>query len=367
MIYIWITQEVLNHHVGIKRTLFNLKILADLNDIPCEFLLLEAEKLNQGLVHKLSLHPDYIMSNGFKKNESKLKNGENLLKSLISLDNVYGATNIIGAPWLANSFFSAEVSTQSKPIIFLPDLIPIKYAVNSFIPYGEFSDSHVRTINFCLQDKARLMVCSSDVLDDLLELRPQKIKIRNVIVIPAGVYVQHLLNFDIRQKRIGRFNLLAINILDERKGLDQAAEMLENFSEPEGFTLIGAQRCSESKFLHFKKSLKKYKFKWIEKATSEELVAELVSANLLLFPSTDEGYGIPALEANFFGLTVLSRKELPVWRDLYFKIEIDALDKDPIFSAAQKISPVSARELSHFRVGLLQDLPKWLNSLLAKD
>jgi hypothetical protein len=366
MIYIWINQELLNHHVGVKRTLFNLKILAHVNDIPCEFLLLESEKLNKGLVHKLHLHPDYIMNNGFKKNDNKFKNGESLLKSLISLDNVYGATNVIGAPWLANSFFSAEVSTQFKPIIFLPDLIPIKYAVNSLIPYGEFSDAHVRAIDFCHQDKARLMVCSSDVLDELLELRPQKINRRNVTVIHPGVYVQHLLNFETSQKHNGRFNLLVVNILDERKGLDQATEMLGNFSEPAGLTLIGAQRCSKSKFLSFKKSIKKYKLNWIENATSEELVAELVSADLLLFPSIDEGYGIPALEANFFGLTVLSYKRLPVWRDLYFKIEIDALDKDPIYSAAQKISPVSTRELSDFRMDLLQDLPKWFDSLLAK-
>ena len=94
--------------------------------------------------------------------------------------------------------------------------------------------------------------------------------------------------------------------------------------------IFGMPRCTEEMFDTFFASLKVKKIVYYPYLENQELIALYKKCKLLLFPSTDEGLGIPLMEAQVCGCRVVTTNKRPM-KDLAGEgsyLLTDSLDED---------------------------------------
>lgn len=114
--------------------------------------------------------------------------------------------------------------------------------------------------------------------------------------------------------------VLVVGTIEPRKGIDAvlvAAEALWSRGSDVTFTLVGSKGWIGEATLRALTDADAgpQGLRWLTGVNDEELIARYRSADLLLAPSRAEGYGLPIVEAQAFGLPVLAR-DLPVFREV---------------------------------------------------
>lgn len=111
-------------------------------------------------------------------------------------------------------------------------------------------------------------------------------------------------------------SLLLAGPLDPRKGLAQLPSFINALRlELDSVTMFGAMRCRETEALDFFRTLRIDNLVWYPQISAAALVALYGQSRLMLFPSTEEGLGIPLIEAQWMGARVVVRNKSPM-RDL---------------------------------------------------
>jgi glycosyltransferase involved in cell wall biosynthesis len=309
----WIDDNIIKNHVGIRRTIYNLALLAKRSAVSISFMLVEPDFQKKGLVREWVPETQYLTNNGFNYE------GFHLPKVIIQeLSKVDSSTQIFSSPMtFLNMDLERHNFNPSKTWLFVPDVTPVEYAITKSENFWNFASTHTEALALAKKFKLGVLTCSTQTRVDICEFIEMP---RNEIeVINPGVYVEHLENFKQmkppQQKFLQATNLLMVNILDRRKGLLRILEPLQN-SELNRITVIGPRRCTLEDVILFQKSCKSKVFKHFEGASISVMVENYSSADLMVFPSISEGYGIPALEASYFGLPLMVSEGLPVNSDL---------------------------------------------------
>lgn len=99
---------------------------------------------------------------------------------------------------------------------------------------------------------------------------------------------------------------------DVRKGLVEIPTLLAQLPNVEQVLIYGGRRCSNRQLYAFLDALGQKQIYWWPKASARQ-VAEIFSrAKLLMFPSWQEGLGLPIIEAQLCGCPVLVRDREPM-------------------------------------------------------
>jgi hypothetical protein len=359
--YIWLDESIIHDHVGIRRTIINLRNVLCGNDIKITFLLQERLMQQKGLVRKLTFSDYWLTNNGMNSMADNEIGSASLtpIFTLCQLSDLNETCHILSAPWLLQNFQEMPLIKKSSLIVFLPDLIPLRYSLEGLVEIDAWVYSHSLALEMATKNLLKLLVCSDEIATEVQNLLPNYDFSESIIVIHPGLYVEHLKVFGLDKAEGERQQILMLNILDRRKGMLKAQEYVGNLETKEEICIIGHSRCSADDLASFLKVLRNHKHKWLKSIGTEEIVREFNDSKLLLFPSQHEGYGIPAIEANFFGLPVLTFSNLPVWKDLAFKIDLDLENLAEINPTASFLRP-GIEDIQKFRSDLNEGLNKWV-------
>lgn len=211
-------------------------------------------------------------------------------------------SNVIWAsPWVFKEFLVDKQDNQ-KFYCIAYDLIPNFYALQQ--PgnkgLGKFAFEHLKSYQIFLHSFDGLLSISnktSDMLKKLFQKHEDKIYTLGTII-PAGFE-------DIEQdlsNKIERTILLA-SPLDTRKGLDIIPKYLNNL-DYDKLIIFGRPRSSYDIIDDFFRNIKNENIEWWIDADYNKQIELYKEARVLIFPSHDEGLGLPVIESLCCGTPV---------------------------------------------------------------
>ena len=128
---------------------------------------------------------------------------------------------------------------------------------------------------------------------------------------------KEITDFVVRQK-----TFLMVGTIEPRKNHTAALKafeaILENESKSDiGLLIIGMDGWNNQEFkdLYFNSKFSPEKILWIDDASDDELVWAYKNADCLLYPTYNEGFGLPMIEAAYWGLPVLCN-DIPIFHEI---------------------------------------------------
>ena len=100
---------------------------------------------------------------------------------------------------------------------------------------------------------------------------------------------------------------------DLRKGLLKIPEILNNLKDDfDVLYIYGMPRCGSKLYENFYKQIQVRNIIHYNKITSEDLIELYKKCKILFFPSTEEGLGLPIIEAQLCGCRVVTTNDIPM-------------------------------------------------------
>lgn len=311
-IFIILDDSIIECHHGVRRYLFSLA-----NSLSASF---------DVFFYKISVHDhknyfdlvvfeiDYIFNNGFNDNvkvsinelpkflatlkrqkQKELKHyinyihcGEHLPESDICL---------IGAPWIC---YKMDITNSLKTYCIGYDAIPLIYTISdhSNIALKHFANEHYLGYKKAVvKYDGILSISDKSSYEIMIFIKSDKV-FTIPVFLPVGFeFVRD--NYAVKLKTA----ILAAPF-DDRKGVDKLSEIINN-SEIEKLIIFGGIRCNVDIVELFFKKIKVNKCEWWSSVTTSKQIELYSSSNVLLFPSYNEGLGLPVLEALACGCNVM--------------------------------------------------------------
>ncbi|HTN77900.1 MAG TPA: glycosyltransferase family 4 protein, partial [Pirellulaceae bacterium] len=213
---------------------------------------------------------------------------------------------IISNPWLVD--FEHRLPAR-RVVGMLYDLVPNLYSLTSTRKPFAFAGEHQRGLSYYRDLCDSVLAISPAVADDAT--RYFHIEPERTGILPPPLRMS---NFDHKQATSPRAqNVILAAPFDPRKGLADMPAILNGAAEAiETLSIYGGVRCSKPEVIHFFESLKIKHVEWRPAATSHAVSEMFHSAKVLLFPSLNEGLGLPILEAQVCGCRVITRNRAPM-------------------------------------------------------
>lgn len=292
----------------------------------------------------ISIYNDYgilVTNNRYdaRKNKTKENIPEQRLE-FIKGDKVL----LLDSSWEFYKDFSALVDTATKAGAYcfsvVYDMFPIQYP--ELFDSATFISAFRHWHNMILQ-KTDAVVCISKTTADIViqyykqmefkRNRPLKIFYFHMGAnVPAGnMTVRNNIFQFVKKKK----TFLMVGTLEPRKGhmvVMQAFLNLIKFKKLDCQLLIIGHNGWKNNEIQHKLELPELKEKvlWVQDASDEELRWAYAHSTALIAASKDEGFGLPLIEASFFGLPIIC-SDIPIFREVtqgyadYFKA-MDAED-----------------------------------------
>jgi len=213
---------------------------------------------------------------------------------------------VIAAPWCARI---GERFPAKQVVGIVYDLIPNEKALSTReAPLLQFASQHA--IGYEYYDRHCDHVCgvsrqSAEAYDRFFHRQGSVAK-----SLPPLVPLAYHARTDCPTEREATVALASP--FDVRKGLVEIPALLAQLPNVEQVLIYGARRCSNSQLYAFLDALGQKQISWWPKASAKQ-VAEIFSrAKLLMFPSWQEGLGLPIIEAQLCGCPVMVRDREPM-------------------------------------------------------
>jgi glycosyltransferase involved in cell wall biosynthesis len=224
------------------------------------------------------------------------------------LDNLDLDTLIIGYPWLVDF---AERLPVNRQVGIVYDAIPNRYCLTENGKPFEFANQHLKGFRYYRENCELTLGISEAVTHDLVQLL--KFTPEQVSWLPPLVPTDCLVSRKTVVKRQEKTVLLA-SPLDRRKGLAVMPKLIAGLGrDVELLTMYGGVRCSPEELQAFFKALPQgLAIEWYPRATAATTERLFREAKLLLFPSHNEGLGLPIIEAQLRGCPAVTRNDRPM-------------------------------------------------------
>lgn len=128
-----------------------------------------------------------------------------------------------------------------------------------------------------------------------------------VEIIPYGAPVPSVAavrQSEVRDPKSGALRVLFVGSLGQRKGISYLFGACRKLGTSAGLTVIGARPLRECAALD--SELRREGVRWIPSCAHAQVLAEMASHDVLVFPSLFEGFGLVLLEAMAMGLPVIA-------------------------------------------------------------
>ncbi len=214
---------------------------------------------------------------------------------------------IISNPWLVDFTDRLPVPRQ---IGIVYDAIPNRYCLTEGGKPFTFASQHLNGFRYFrshCDDTLAISEASSVDLVDLMRFTPDQVG-----WLPPIVPVDCLKTTSVKTKRSN--TILLASPLDRRKGLVAMPRLVAAAGPKlEGLKMYGAVRCSPDELTTFFRELpRNLPVEWYPRATSKTTERLFREAKLTLFPSLNEGLGLPLIEAQLRGCPVVTRNARPM-------------------------------------------------------
>lgn len=191
-------------------------------------------------------------------------------------------------------------SYKTPVVATIHDLALFKF---SEIAHPQTRERHTAALNRLLQYKAHVIAVSQQTKRDLMELF--SFDDDHVHVIPEALPTESivekdtLLKFeDLKKYHVMKPYFLWVGVNEPRKNLDRIIESWRSFSKDYDLVLVGSaglQSVKPEQGIHVMNSV-----------TKVELASLYANATALVFASLYEGFGLPILEAFYYGCPVVT-------------------------------------------------------------
>ncbi len=218
-------------------------------------------------------------------------------------------------PWQAELFHSLAQRPPAfrfrQEVVTVFDIFPI---TRSSYSTPEFQRRFSRLLRQALVRAARIIVLSEYTASQITEHCPvERTRIR---VIPAGVDLPEITIapeecLRERERLTGKGNhiLLAVGVLDTRKNTINALRALKLLPENYRLVLAGGNGYGSEAIHAFIASQRlESRVRVLGYVPAEQLPVLYQAASAFLFPSLEEGFGLPLLEAMAYGLPVVASR-----------------------------------------------------------
>ena len=213
---------------------------------------------------------------------------------------------VIGAPWLVT--FDARLPAD-KVVGMVYDIIPNRYVLSRTVKPLAFASQHRRGFEHYRRHCDCILAISEPVASDYRQAF-HGVGDRTMAMPPLlPASYGDLAPVDGRRDR--RIALAAP--FDPRKGLACMPAILNAVGESlNAVSIYGKARCSSHDQRVFFESLAVEDVEWFPVASAGTVHKIFQRSKVLLFPSFDEGLGLPILEAQYCGCRVMARDRPPM-------------------------------------------------------
>ncbi|OBT15795.1 hypothetical protein A9266_21005 [Vibrio tasmaniensis] len=210
---------------------------------------------------------------------------------------------ILSVPWL--NYIDAEI--HSKPTIgIVYDMIPNDYVINNTAKPFHFASLHLAGYRY-FNNHCKKVLCISKATESRY-LEYFKEASDKTLVMPPAI-PNYLRSQCFPGSSVKEKNIILAGPFDPRKGLLYLPDLLNRVSESfDKLYIYGKQRCSDIDFETFFSNLNKEDVIWYETISSDKLSELYRNSSLLIFPSDDEGLGLPIIESQLLGCDVITTK-----------------------------------------------------------
>lgn len=213
-------------------------------------------------------------------------------------DSLYRGADLLLAP----SFFEVKMSLKIPQVVVIHDLATFLYPDQRG---QEVSDRHNRRVKLVCAQAKKIIAISESTKNDLIKiLKIDEAKIKVIYpgqtLFPTGGKLP--------QNIVPKKYILFVGTLEPRKNLKnllQAHELLSNtLKEEYPLVIVGAKGWNADKEFEQMKNMKNVKV--LGYVTDADLGELYKSAAVFAYPSLYEGFGLPVIEAQQFGVAVLT-------------------------------------------------------------
>lgn len=311
-ISIILDNSIIEQHHGVRRYLFSLaNSLSELFDVCFYKLSIHCGKCYFDLV---IFENDYLLNNGFNDDvkvsldkssyflSELIRNTSKKMKCWINLIHCgehLPTTDIclIGSPWLC---YKIDITNSATTYCIGYDAIPMIYSISdhSNISLKHFANEHYLGYKKAVTTYDGILSISDRSSYEISTF----IQSNKISTIPAFLPI----GFENVKNNVAEKSKTAILAapFDIRKGLDKLPEIINNV-EIDKLIIFGGVRCSIDDLNSFFKKIDVVNCEWWSSITTSKQIELYSSSNVLIFPSYNEGLGLPVLEALACGCNVV--------------------------------------------------------------
>ncbi len=213
---------------------------------------------------------------------------------------------IITNPWLVN--FDKRIPC-TKLLGMVYDTVPNQYVYSRTDKPFAFASQHQKGFQYYKEHCEAILAISEKAADDvgsLFKIEPSRVHALPPVLPPAYSDVAQASHARGRQ-------VILASPFDWRKGLSLMPGILNAASDTiELLSIYGGIRCTRRELAKFFHDLNVKNVEWYPNATAKVVKQLFASSKVLLFPSFDEGLGLPILEAQFCGCRTIVRNAPPM-------------------------------------------------------
>lgn len=252
---------------------------------------------------------------------------------------------IITNPWLV--VFNDRLS-QSRIIGIAYDTVPNVYTITNLNkPFG-FANLHRIGFDYYRNHCDYTLAISQKTADDLqkyFSFTHDQIRVLPPIIPSAYRNYQY-------QSRKKEYQVILASPFDPRKGLARMPKLIHGaIDHIQSLAIYGNIRCSEELVRNFFMNLpKNLMITWYLQATTPSVQNLFESSEVLLFPSTEEGLGLPVIEAQLCGTRVVASDIDPLNQLALagnFLLTGDDIQDIEILKNALKSPQITSNQLAH--------------------
>lgn len=214
---------------------------------------------------------------------------------------------VITNPWCIN----ANVKIDAKKIIGLVyDLIPNTYAFNKAKKDFDWGYMHNIGYKYYNDHCDKILAISDSIAEQYKQMYPNVCRDKVSYIKPFVTFGFE--NACATYKKEENAVILAAPF-DLRKGLLSIPKILNELDDYiDRIYIFGVPRCSQKHFEDFFKAVDCNKVVYYPKISQEKLILLYKKCKIMLFPSLDEGLGLPILEAQICGCRVVTTDKEPM-------------------------------------------------------
>lgn len=304
----------LNIHFGVRNLFVSCAKILEIKGNTVDFLI-EQRHATEVLWYRQSVSDSYLKSSILKTTVGTQKSYKNLTENNRNIPNinVQFLGNCIDKlydhiiftnPWLINDILNISSNIQKSLICYDCIANELAFVDNSVIPWGY---AHNSGYKYAKNNNVTFLSISQKTDNEIVKYyAPAKHDFLPPVVTYAFM--------DINDTIIPKENAVLLAApFDMRKGLKDIPKILNALKDDfDTLYIYGTPRCGKKLYKNFYKELKVKNVIHYDNITSEDLISLYKKCKVLLFPSLEEGLGMPIIEAQLCGCRVVTTDKKPM-------------------------------------------------------